>query len=347
MKSLSDTSSPGPALELHRLRDIGSTLIPDEDVSIGSSRAWVLAKPEGKGSFSIDVEFVVSDLRGFSIGITPVSTSLSMLTNIHTAQDSCNLALYRIHFGNRSLYAFEDSREFDISQVTEGTVRRIRVEFIAGETPKLLYSLDNADSVDVTSYLPKPLLPGEYKPCISVASSAARFRCQTTWRKPKRMLEGSCFVSRTSRAMWHRRRYTDIVIRAADGEPIECHRAQLAEGSPVLAAEFDRWAGEKKEVDVNGDRSAVESMIAFFYTGELANTADAAAVLPLAHRYQVDDLVLLAVDRLLESLSAQTVLAAARALRPLRGHGLHLAWRELCARVACDVEMVEVFMLAA
>jgi len=308
------------SLELHRIRDTGGTLVPDEDVGPSQNQAWMLAKPEGKGSFSVDVEFTEGDLKGFSVGIVPLSTSLWQLpTNVSPPGVHCNVAVYNIDFGSKSLRAFEAVCKFNID--ADGGVRRIRVKFIAGETPQLLYSINDCAAVDVTKHLPKPLQPGEYKPFIGIGDPRARFRCHTTWRKPKRALEGAAFVSRTSRLLWQRRLYTDVTICVANGERIRCHRAQLAEGSPVLAAELDRWADEKQEVEVNGEHLAVESMIAFFYTGELDDTADAATVLPLAHRYQVDELTLLAVDRLLERLSTETVLAAARALRPLRDHG--------------------------
>lgn len=133
----------------------------------------------------------------------------------------------------------------------------------------------------------------------------------------------------------------------------------LAAGSPVLAAELDRWCGEggggcELVVDVHGPRPAVEAMLCFFYTGELQvdrdeeSTALAAAVLPLAHRYQNTDLVHVLIDRLLSTISPATAVDVVQALCPLReaDDQFRLAWRELCSNVSQDTETVEAFMVS-
>jgi len=314
-------------------------------------RAWVLGSVEGKASFSMDVEVVEGDLSGFGMGIVDDDASLNSLAALVTASDHCDFALYRAHFGSKCLFALDAKCMFDNFNI-DGA-RRVRMEFVAGCNPRLLYTIDERPAIDVTSHLPKPLQPRSYKPCVSLNSPSLKFRCHIAWRHPKRTLEGAAFAWRASRGLWDRRRYADVVVRTSEGHQIPCHRALLAEGSPVFAAEFDRWVvappqGQASVVDVSGERQAVEPMLQFFYTGELESSADAAAVLPLAHCYQVEDLVSIAVTRILENITPENIVAAARALRPLRREeGLRLVWREFCMRAAHDPSAVEALMLEA
>mmetsp|Transcript_115088 Transcript_115088/g.229200 ORF Transcript_115088/g.229200 Transcript_115088/m.229200 type:complete len:337 (+) Transcript_115088:76-1086(+) len=336
-------------MELHRLHEIAGVFIPQPNVGAGLDRAWAVGKAEGSqsASFVVDVDLLEDNTEGCGIGIVPVDTTLQTLANLQAPGDKSNLAMYRLSLGSQVLDAF------DTTSRTHGLnlerVRRVRLEFVAGETPRLSYGINDAEIVDVTGKLPKPLQPGNYKPCISLSSPFTKIRCRVAWRNPKRRLEGAAFVARVCQQSWKDRKFADIAVRTADGRHIPCHRAQLAAGSPVFAAELDRWAGKSHEIDVDGSVAAVEAMLEFFYTGELARGTDVAALLPLAHRYQVDDLVSLAVDRLLEGLLPESAVAAVRALRPLREEGEHLrdAWRELCRRMASDPALVEVLALSA
>eukprot|EP00927_Polykrikos_kofoidii_P067783 TRINITY_DN63228_c0_g1_i1.p1 TRINITY_DN63228_c0_g1~~TRINITY_DN63228_c0_g1_i1.p1 ORF type:complete len:335 (+),score=55.75 TRINITY_DN63228_c0_g1_i1:148-1152(+) len=334
-------------MELHKLRESGGILVPYTSVGRGSRKAVALGKACGQASFSLDVSFLEGEWAACTIGIVSSDTSLETLMDVDSLPACRELAWYRLSLGSSGRLAAFDGL-CDFSELDLVSASNIRMDFLSGTAPKLLYYVNDGPAVDVTNYLPKSLRPGEYKPCISIANPSLRVRCRISWRNAKRRLQGSAFVSRAIRGVWERRRYTDVVVRTADGHQIPCHRAHLAEGSPVFAAEFERWARDARELDVAGDRVAVEPMLEFFYTGQMAASADGAAVLPLAHRYQVDDLVSLAAERVLESLDARTVVAAARALRPLReDDSLCGAWRELCARASSSADVVEALALAA
>eukprot|EP00927_Polykrikos_kofoidii_P069534 TRINITY_DN65050_c0_g1_i1.p1 TRINITY_DN65050_c0_g1~~TRINITY_DN65050_c0_g1_i1.p1 ORF type:complete len:335 (+),score=42.62 TRINITY_DN65050_c0_g1_i1:50-1054(+) len=334
-------------MELHKLRETGGVLVPDMSVGRGCRKAVALGKACGRASFSLEVCFLEGDWAACTIGVVSSDTSLQTLMDVDSLPACRDLAWYRLSLGSAGRLAALDGL-CDFSGLDLVSASKIRMDFLAGDSPKLLYYVNDGAAVDVTTRLPKVLRPGEYKPCISIANPSLRVRCRVVWRNPKRRLEGSAFVSRTTRGVWERRKYTDVVVKASDGHRIHCHRAQLAEGSPVFCAEFDHWAPEKPELDVLGDRNAVEPMIEFFYTGEMNPSADAAAVLPLAHRYQVDDLVHLAAERLLESLGPNTIVSAARALRPLReDEALNATWRELCSRAHNNPEIVEALALSA
>lgn len=89
--------------------------------------------------------------------------------------------------------------------------------------------------------------------------------------------------------LWKQRKFTDFIVKC--GEEIPCHRAVLAEASPVLAAALESAMRESqdRQLEVKDvEPSAMKAMLQFIYTGTVnADAAVLASVLILADRYDV------------------------------------------------------------
>lgn len=342
-------------MDLYKLHVDDNVFVPEPEVG-GGSRAKARAswKVEGNASFALEVDIVEGVRAALVIGIVPAGTTFQSLIRRKTLSSCSDLAWYRLNVSIGKLLAFD--RDCRVSGLDLTETRRIKLEYLAGEDPKLLYSVNNGIAIDVTAQLPRPLRAGAYKPCITIGDSSLRIKCSFTGRSLRGRLEGAAFAAKTSRDLWEQRKYTDVVVCATigDGRRIPCHRAQLAVGSPVFAAELERWTNAQQadatpEVDVHAEGAVVEAMLEFLYTGELSSASDVAAVLPLAHRYQVDDLVSLAAERVLEGLTPENAVSVARSLRPFRDEEglLREAWYEFNSRASADSGIVEALALAA
>jgi len=294
-------------------------------------------------AFTIDVDIAArteSGESGAGIGIVESSMTLATLKTLRTTSDRKDLALYALAVDGKTLTA-EDQGCPVPEKLCLNEVRHIRMQCFAGVSPKLLVSVNGGEAVDITMDWPLPIRPGSYKPVV-VLARASKIRCFFRQsRKRPIELEGECLPAKTNRALWANRNFTDVVVMTADGESIPCHRVFLANGSPVFAAELERWTGSPPQIKATGPRTAVEPMLEFFYTGELSECANAAALLPVAHFYQVEHLIWLAIDRLLSSLTPQTAVAAAEALRPLRKEdAFQEVWLQFCEPVSRNINMI-------
>jgi len=211
-------------MELHKLHEsTGGVYVPDPGVGRGSRKAVALGRADGRASFSLEVNFLEGEWTACTIGIVSATTSLQTLMDVDSLPACKDLAWYRLSLGaSGRLAAFDGLCDFSGLDLVDAS--KIRMDFLAGESPKLLYYVNSGAAVDVTTHLPKSLRPGEYKPCISIANPSLRVRCSVAWRNPKRRLQGEAFVSRASRSLWEHRRYTDAVVKTTDGERIPCHR---------------------------------------------------------------------------------------------------------------------------
>ena len=109
------------------------------------------------------------------------------------------------------------------------------------------------------------------------------------------------------------------------------HRAVVALKSPVLAAAFGGGMLEattsRLEVP-HAKCGAVESFLRFLYTNTLPSS-DALDVLPLAHCYQVEELIRRCGHELLRSLRPDTVVSTVVAVRAIREGGTMVAVRAI------------------
>merc|ERR1712050_189042 len=115
------------------------------------------------------------------------------------------------------------------------------------------------------------------------------------------------------------------------GQEIPCHRAVLAEASPVfdsaLSADMRESSEKRLEIE-DAEPVTVQNMITFFYTGKLDNKiTDRASLLSLADRYGVDELVKACSVVLLENLCSDNVVTVTRALKGLKDEsGVRPLW---------------------
>lgn len=328
-------------MELHRFSDVDGVLTPDACVGTGPDRAWGLGAGDGSTHFSIEIELVEGSFAGFGVGILSADVSLQQVAA------SNNSSAFRVMIEKQELIV--DTEVSKLGQALDDPPRLLRLECVVGPHPGLFYSVNRQSLVELTHRFGKPIAPGAYNPCFSASASTFSFRCRVVHSARTSSRRASDFVARTGRALWDERLYTDVLVRTKDDQRIPCHRAHLAGGSPVFAAQLARWADDgKPEIDATGNHAEVEAMLEYFYTGELREGVSAPALLAVAHCYQNNDFISAVIERLFSDLSPQTVVAAVRALAPLRDEDEHLrlAWRELCARVVDSrAEMVEVLML--
>ena len=117
--------------------------------------------------------------------------------------------------------------------------------------------------------------------------------------------------------------------------------------SPVFATELERWAGDNPKLRVVAVGPTVQALVEFLYTGTIQEGVDYTALLILAHRYQIDDLIALAKDQILDTATPETVVPAARALRLLRDEDEYDEdWAAFCAKASKDPAMFEALALA-
>jgi hypothetical protein len=139
--------------------------------------------------------------------------------------------------------------------------------------------------------------------------------------------------------------FSDAKVVAADGRVFAVHRAVLAAASPVFRAALrsDMKEGQNAELIVpDAIADALESMLRYIYTGE-TEISNPAAVLPLAHRYQLDDLVDQCVTAMIESLCPANIVSITVALRPLVeiSHNASVAWERLQHATRLDPELLK------
>ena len=130
--------------------------------------------------------------------------------------------------------------------------------------------------------------------------------------------------------MWEQRSFTDAVI-VCEGRSFPVHREVVALKSPVLAAAFVgrmlEASAARLEVQ-SATCDAVESCLRFLCTNTLPSS-DALDVLPLAHCYQVEELVRRCGHELLRSLRPDTVVSTVVAVRAIREGGTMVAVRAI------------------
>lgn len=149
--------------------------------------------------------------------------------------------------------------------------------------------------------------------------------------------------------LWKRRRFTDYMVICA-GEQIPCHRAVLAEASPV----FDRALDSQMREASNGsfeikeaEPHSVHSMLAFMYTGKVEDEPieRIAALVALADRYGVETLVMACANQLLENLNPDRAITVTRALKGLKHKPeFEATWKALQNKLKENEELLSAVM---
>lgn len=147
-----------------------------------------------------------------------------------------------------------------------------------------------------------------------------------------------CVVDRWERMLCDEPSH-DVVFTTADG-PCTAHSSMLKLASPVLKASLESamLEGQHKRIVVaDATVAVVNFFLELMYTGGSCSDVDATVALgalELAHRWQVDDVVMM-TERLLESLLADgTFEQIAGAAQRMQLRGLRLACASFAARSA-------------
>jgi hypothetical protein len=123
-------------------------------------------------------------------------------------------------------------------------------------------------------------------------------------------------AERNLAAMWRSARFTDGVVKC-QGREFRIHRAYLAEASPVFSVAFDSSFQESANATLDiqdADPDEVEAVLAYIYTGELLEGVDYAAIMAVAHRYELHDLLQVCSLRLEKDLFPETAALTLRSL---------------------------------
>eukprot|EP00930_Biecheleria_cincta_P007850 TRINITY_DN109129_c0_g1_i1.p1 TRINITY_DN109129_c0_g1~~TRINITY_DN109129_c0_g1_i1.p1 ORF type:complete len:312 (-),score=57.51 TRINITY_DN109129_c0_g1_i1:160-1026(-) len=147
--------------------------------------------------------------------------------------------------------------------------------------------------------------------------------------------------------LWKKLKFTDFVV--ACGEEIPCHRAVLAEASPVLAAAVESTMREGREgrLEIKDvEASAVKAMLQYMYTGEVNCDANAlASALLLADRYDVKGLFQAVQEQILEKLDASNIFSISKVLKPLKESlVVKPVWDALRERIKSDDSLMDAMM---
>lgn len=96
-----------------------------------------------------------------------------------------------------------------------------------------------------------------------------------------------------SACMWAERKWTDMTVSARDGEKIPCHRAVLANSSPVFERMLSGGFKESVENHVTlpeVSHAVAYAFVAFLYMGALPTHTDVISLVSLADMYEIQPL---------------------------------------------------------
>jgi hypothetical protein len=189
--------------------------------------------------------------------------------------------------------------------------------------------------------LPFDVIPGEYRPCLLMS------RNDTTINVIAGCSEPDAKRCRTTlRQMWLDTAFSDCVLECGERK-FNCHRAVLGTASPVWRAALEGDFRERKEAKIvitDVEPSVVESLLRYVYIGKL-DGADTAAILPLAHRYDMPELVGLCVRTMVKQINAQSVAKVVSAVNLFSEHKeVAPFWPKLVDRVKNDATLLEAAM---
>lgn len=219
--------------------------------------------------------------------------------------------------------------------LTAGAVLRVR--FTAA--PKATMSVSVRGSA--FTKLPFDIASGEYRPSILMSRSDTVLNIFGGSNEP------DAKRCRTMlRQMWADTSFSDCAIVCGARE-FHCHRVILATASPVWHAALKGNFRERRDATIrigDAEPAVVDAMLRYVYTGKLED-ADLAALLPLAHRYEIPDLVGLCVRTMLKEISAESVAKVISLVNTFSEHKeVAPLWPQLLEQVKKDPALLEAAM---
>jgi hypothetical protein len=189
--------------------------------------------------------------------------------------------------------------------------------------------------------------PGDYRPCVSIKESGTEVRLQVSTPARKRGREECCEALRLTRTLWENRIFSDAKV-SCGSQTFPVHRCILAAASPVFAKAFQGEMREARdrELTMNGeDPEVIASLLHYVYTRSLPAEADVSSLLPVAHRYELADLVELCASSLIDGLDDKNVARCVATLRPYRDdQAIKDVWRKVSDRISNNPSFVQSLM---
>jgi len=160
---------------------------------------------------------------------------------------------------------------------------------------------------------------------------------------------GDAYLAQLASSLWQAGRFADCEV-VCDEEVTPCHRAVLAEASPVFCGMLraDMMEARQRQILIRvSNPRAVKAMLHFVYTGRVQDGYhEYAELLGLAEYYLVAPLVALCVDRLLKDVHADNIGLLVRACRVLHDKPeLCAVWPRLVATIQRDSDVLSSALL--
>lgn len=293
------------------------------------------------GDIEYSVRLIHSRERYAMIGFAPSSINVNQ-DGVHGSCGHyifiCNLTLYSQ--GGTSGAVSGLGSALAIGQT-------LRLRLATSPRPSISAAIEgssNGESVCDFKQLPfPPLDSGDYRPCILIRSpdSALEISLNTASRgpNPKR-------ARLMLKEMWQDTSFSDCRVVCGE-KALRCHRIVLATASPVWRTALESSFREGHEASINiqdAKASEVEALIQYAYTDDF-DDANAAALLPLAHRYEMPDLVGRCGRLMLTQLSVTNVACTVSAINTFSEHEeVAPLWSELVGKVSSDPNLIEAAM---
>ena len=150
--------------------------------------------------------------------------------------------------------------------------------------------------------------------------------------------------------------FSDVRIVCGDGKVLEAHKALLAAASPVFNRMFESGMLETREnsVSIPAPKEVVASLLRHVYTGVFDPNIDAAAMMELAHMYDLQDLAVFCGEVLVDNLAPANVSQCAKKIGRLRSHDgygsvasddvFEQIWSRMTARIEQDPVLVRALL---
>jgi len=155
----------------------------------------------------------------------------------------------------------------------------------------------------------------------------------------------SLHSQQTLAAMWESSEFTDCEL-VSKGNVFKCHRAVLAQVSPVFKRMFSGSMLEAKDqrVELNDvEKEVVIEFLAFVYTSEVScNSQHFSAFVKLADYYQLNCFTGPVAEKMVDAVDKDNVISILRLMKGMRERP-HIAqhWKTLLAKVQACSELTE------
>uniref|UniRef100_A0A7S0FPG3 BTB domain-containing protein n=1 Tax=Pyrodinium bahamense TaxID=73915 RepID=A0A7S0FPG3_9DINO len=301
--------------------------------TLSAAWGWALLDANSKG-------FVMKARRlsqlSVMVGVAPADLDASGANQYNTTG-------YSLYFRNLRAYGRGSisNRDVGLPDRELGLNEVLHLRYSRGPPPALSASLDGV----TFKALPIELSPGDYRPFVSLhtmSDVSVQIDAPISATLPH---AATCRKTMNER-LWRDRLFTDCTVTCGASE-FRCHRAILANASDVWRTAFEGSFIEGRDARLSIDDAeplVVEALLKYAYTCEF-DFDDAAAALPLAHRYEISSLVTTCARQLLENVTVDNVARIASTLNAYLEHeGVAKVWPRLLDIIGSDQDLLDAAM---